>query len=223
METYIMKTSENIQEIAKALSVAQGQIKPASKDAANPHFKSKFSSLAAIWDSIRDPLSSQGLVVLQDITTEDKSVISVTTRIIHTSGQWVEFGPMCIPISKNDAQGMGSASSYAKRYTLCAALGIVSSDDDDDGETAVGRGKTTPQPSKPKQEVSEFISDEELQIINNAIAKFDQESKNNFDKMIFDVYGCHSCKTLPKAAFDKCKASINNKLKYIEDQKKKAA
>jgi hypothetical protein len=134
-----MNHSENINELANALSKAQSQMKPAEKDAENPHFKSSFSSLSSIWESIRQPITNNGLSILQDITTQETS-ISVRTKIIHLSGQWIELGPLSIPLVRNDAQGIGSATTYAKRYALCAAIGVVSADDDDDGETVDGRG-----------------------------------------------------------------------------------
>lgn len=130
-----MKTSENIAEIAKAISLAQKEMRPASKDSTNPHFRSKYSDLASVMDAIREPIGNNGLSIWQDATL-DQSGVNVTTRIVHISGQWVEFGPLTIPIGKRDAHAVGSACSYGKRYALCAALGVVS-DDDDDGNRAV--------------------------------------------------------------------------------------
>ena len=91
-----MKTSELINELAKAMAEAQKNMKPASKDAVNPFFKSKYSNISSVWESIRGPLTENGLTVWQDVITCEKSV-SVTTRIVHQSGQWVEFGPLTIP------------------------------------------------------------------------------------------------------------------------------
>lgn len=129
-----MRTSDLIQDLSKAMCESQKMMKPALKDSINPHFKSKYSDISSIWEAIRDPLTSNGLTVWQDVTTEEKKV-SITTRIVHTTGQWVEFGPLCVPLSKCDAHGVGSAISYGKRYALCAAVGVVSGEDDD-GNTA---------------------------------------------------------------------------------------
>jgi len=133
-----MKTSEQINEISKAMSIAQGLILPAQKDSANPYFKSKFTTLKEIRERIREPLALNGLCYFQDIVSTEHGV-SVTTRVCHCSGQWIEFGPLEIPLAKKDAQQIGSGSSYAQRYALKAAFGVVSSDDDDDGESAMGR------------------------------------------------------------------------------------
>ena len=93
-----MKTSEIINELAKAMAIAQGSMKPAAKDSLNPHFKIKFADIASIWDSIRKPLSENQLSVFQDVVSEDKAVL-ITTRVVHSSGQWMEFGPLSIPVT----------------------------------------------------------------------------------------------------------------------------
>lgn len=134
-----MKTSDQISEIAKAISQAQREMRPASKDSTNPHFRSKYSDLASVMEAIREPIGNNGLSIWQDATLDEMGV-NVTTRIVHISGQWVEFGPLTIPLGKRDAHAVGSACSYGKRYALCAALGVVS-DDDDDGNKAVASYK----------------------------------------------------------------------------------
>jgi len=149
-----MNTSPEINEIAKAMSLAQSQMKPAIKDSTNPHYKSKYSDISSVWEAIREPITLNGMTIWQDVTTQEKAV-SVTTRIVHSSGQWVEFGPLSIPITKQDAHGVGSGVSYAKRYALCAAVGVVSSDEDDDANHAVGKAKINSYARSP--EIEEFI------------------------------------------------------------------
>lgn len=129
-----MKTSEDISAIAAAMALAQAEMRPAIKDSTNPAFKSKYADLTAVWDAIRAPLSKQKIAVWQDAELNDAGV-AVTTRLAHSSGQWVEFGPLTVPCLKRDAFGVGSATSYAKRYALSAAVGVVS-DVDDDGVAA---------------------------------------------------------------------------------------
>lgn len=156
-----MQTSESINEVAKALSIAQGSFRPASKGSINPHLKSKYADLASVWDSIRDPLCANGLAALQDVSSDEFGVC-VRTRITHSSGQWMEFGPLSIPMVKRDPQGFGSACTYAKRYALCAVLGIVAGDEDDDGdrctrdyqESSPKQSKTSSrEPSKPLEDI----------------------------------------------------------------------
>jgi hypothetical protein len=132
-----------MEAISKALVKAQAAMSHAAKDAKNPHFKSAYSSLASVIDAVRPALSSNGLAFVQKLHTADGGV-AVETVLIHESGQEMSFGVLFIPATKQDAQGYGSAISYAKRYSLQAALGIAS--EDDDGQAAV---KTRPAPLQP--------------------------------------------------------------------------
>jgi hypothetical protein len=146
-----VNTSEAIDLIATALAKAQGEMAPAIKDAVNPAFRSKYADLAAVWAACCPALSKHGIATVQDAELRqhpDGSLgVSVTTRLIHTSGQWIQFGPLTVPMSKQDAHGVGSATTYARRYGLSAALGIVA--DDDDGNAAVGNGSGAASSSKP--------------------------------------------------------------------------
>mgnify|MGYP003525964316 CR=1 FL=1 len=128
-----MNKSEQIGNLAKALSIVQGKLKPASKDSNNPFFKSKYADLNSIWDSCRELLSVNGLAVSQLNQVTDLGVI-VETVLMHESGEWIS-GEMLLPLTKQDAQAVGSATSYGRRYGLASILGIVA-DDDDDGNHA---------------------------------------------------------------------------------------
>lgn len=163
-----MQSSELIDKIAPALVKAQGELKHALKDSTNPHFKSKYADLGSVWAAVKPALMKHELAALQDCGALENHV-SVGTRIIHSSGQWLAFDPVIIPLSKKDAQGVGSALTYARRYSLSAALGVVA-DEDDDGNAA-SRGadaqsipepdkvKNAPGISKAKTWVAEFIRD----------------------------------------------------------------
>ena len=130
-----MNKSESIDELAAALAKAQGSINDAVKSASNPYFKSKYADLAAVRAAVREPLTSNGLAISQIAASNDQAAI-VETVLMHSSGQWVS-GVLAIPVTKRDAQGYGSAISYARRYGLMAILGMAS-DDDDDANSAVG-------------------------------------------------------------------------------------
>lgn len=136
-----MQTSEQINEIAKAGAAAQAELKPAAKDATNPAFRSKYADLASVMEAAR-VYAKHGIAIWQDVQLADAGV-SVTTRLTHASGQWLECGPFVVPVGKRDAHGVGSAATYAKRYALCAALGIAA-DEDDDGNTAAATAKPVP-------------------------------------------------------------------------------
>ena len=143
-----MKTSENIDALAAAMAAAQGDMKPAVKDATNPHFKSKYADLSSVFEAVRGPFKANGISVWQELGNADGGV-TVITRVVHKSGQWVEFGPLFVPAGKQDAQGLGSAATYARRYGIAAALGVVA-DLDDDGNAASEPAKPTKtEPAKP--------------------------------------------------------------------------
>lgn len=130
-----MNRSENFNELAGALSKAQGEMEAAIKDSVNPHFKSRYADLAAVWDAARAPLTKHGLSVVQTVSRGDSGLFLLTS-LIHSSGQWIS-SEMPLILSREDMQGLGSALTYARRYSLAAICGIAQ--DDDDAEGAVGR------------------------------------------------------------------------------------
>lgn len=143
-----MKISEQINELAAALSIAQGQIIPAIKDSENPQFRgSKYADLAAIWEVMREPLAKNGLSLPQFVESEGDCVI-ITTMLLHKSGQWMTSTLSLKPV-KQDPQGYGSAATYGKRYGAAAMMGVVA-DIDDDGNAATFGGKK--QTAKAKKE-----------------------------------------------------------------------
>lgn len=129
-----MLTSETIDALSAALALAQGEIRAAVKDANNQAFNSKYADLAAVFDAVRPALAKHGLSVVQMPEHSDDALLHLTTRVCHQSGQWIE-GTMSIPVGKVNAHGYGSAITYARRYALSAALGVVA-DEDDDGNKA---------------------------------------------------------------------------------------
>lgn len=124
-----MKTSENINEIALAISAAQASINPAAYDASNPHFRSRYASLASVMQSCRAALSKNQIAVLQGTNVSDKNV-TVTTMLVHKSGQFIS-DDITIPFAQQTAQAIGSALTYGRRYGLSALVGIVCEEDDD--------------------------------------------------------------------------------------------
>jgi len=144
--------SDAINELATALAKAQGEMTHAAKDRENPHFKSSYATLASVWEACRGPLSKHGLSVTQ-LASSEQGCAAITTILMHSSGQWVQSETR-VPTIKNDAQGVGSAITYARRYALSAIAGIAP-DDDDDGNGASRRPdapaprRDTPPPRQP--------------------------------------------------------------------------
>lgn len=161
-----MKTSEQINELAAALSKAQGEFKPAPFDRTNPHFRSKYATLTSIIATIQAPLTKHGLSFVQTLEQQNEKMV-IVTKVLHSSGQWLKDSGIPLLLDKNNMQGLGSAISYAKRYGISAMLGIVS-DEDDDGNAAsapdivaVTKAPTsTPAPQAQTQAVKGMVCEE---------------------------------------------------------------
>lgn len=146
-----MKQSEQINELAEALAGAQAEMGAALKDAANPFFKSKYADLASVWDACRGPLTKHGLSIVQFPSTEYAGtpevyewtsktgekrtgvkvvcIVSVVTRLLHSSGQFLEHSVSTM-LASGDAQAVGSAITYLRRYSLQSVAGVAPEDDD---------------------------------------------------------------------------------------------
>lgn len=134
-----MQQTENIADLAVAFIAAQQKFKPAVKDSTNPAFKSKYVDLAGAIEAVQEALNENGLCVIQGATgSPEAATVSVTTRLLHKSGQWIEE-TMTLPAVGRDgptAQSFGSGLTYARRYGLMALVGIAP--EDDDGTAASG-------------------------------------------------------------------------------------
>ena len=120
-------------------------LRPAIKDTVNPFFKSVYADLAAIIEVIREPLSSNGLAILQSIETDAGDVV-ITTLLSHVSGQWIETALRLKP-TKNDPQGVASAATYGRRIGLQSLVGVAA-DTDDDGNAASATQSQKPAPAQ---------------------------------------------------------------------------
>lgn len=148
-----MKTSEQINELAEALSKAQEEIEVAKKGTVNPFFKKKYSDLPSVVKASRKALVKNNLSIVQGGEKKDGEWI-LNTRIIHKSGQWIEGDFPIIVKKEHDPQALGSSITYAKRYGLAALVGVVSDDEDDDGN----KGANKDEDEKPPM----FDEDESL-------------------------------------------------------------
>ena len=123
-----MKSSEQVNELATALCKAQGDMGGAVKDSSNPFFKSSYADLTSVIKAIKQPFSDNGLSYTQFPVSNEHGV-GVSTRLMHTSGQWLEM-EYTLPTVKKDPQASGSAITYARRYALQSIAGIPTADDD---------------------------------------------------------------------------------------------
>jgi hypothetical protein len=138
-----VRTSDAVNELATALASAQSSMGPAIKGARNPHFRSSYADLSSVVEAIREPFTANGLAWVQAPALDvERNVVTVTTRILHTSGQWVEAEVSAVPGRGKGAdlspQSVGSCITYLRRYGLQALAGVPAADDD--AELAMGRG-----------------------------------------------------------------------------------
>jgi len=143
-----MITSESVKEIAPAYAKFQATCPAPKKTATNTHTGSSYAPLDAILEVVIPALTENNLFFVQDAIVEPNQV-SVKTIVRHECGEFFEFTPMTLPIGKNTAQGIGSATTYARRYSLTTALGIAAQEDDDGNEASKG-GQVPPKPREDK-------------------------------------------------------------------------
>ena len=125
-----MQLSPETNEILPALFNARNKFAKAKKDAKNNHLKNSYATLDAMMAAVSPALTDNDIMILQSmLDTSTETTFHLETMLIHKSGQWAKFF-MMMPIAKRDPQGVGSAMTYARRYSLAAALGISQSDDD---------------------------------------------------------------------------------------------
>jgi ERF superfamily protein len=225
-----MSQSECIHELAAALSKAQGEMQAAIKDKVNPFYKSSYADLGSVWDAARPVLSKNGLCIMQTTEMTTTNQIIMVTTLAHTSGQWVKS---YLPLNPNkpDSQGIGAAITYLRRYSLSALVGVVC-DNDDDGETAVGRGKTQqaakndtppkqdPNPEPPAVPV-ETIDQGQIDTLKALVQHLD-EPKSFFD-WIKKSFNSVSLESIPKNNFGQCVASLHAKIKFLKSEERGVA
>lgn len=127
-----METSTDIKEIAIALVKVQSALNRAKKDSENPHFKSKYADLTAVWDACHAALQGADVAVIQGPGVDDNGNAFVETMLLHKSGQFIKSRAIAKPV-RLDPQAIGSATTYLRRYGLAAMVGVVQEDDDGNG------------------------------------------------------------------------------------------
>lgn len=159
-----MNKSESIVEISKAMAKFQSEVKQPFKDANNPFFKSKYVPLESVVESITSIAPKHGISFVQWASNDDTGRVGVSTMIMHTSGEYIEFDPVYMNADKNTAQGAGALISYLKRYSLSAVFGITS-DQDDDGNHASGNTNKPKQQPKARPEQIKDLKDKIKQAV----------------------------------------------------------
>lgn len=155
----MIRTSEQITELSEALARAQAKFGAAIKSSQNPAFRSKYADLSSVIDATLEHLNAEGIVAMQhpqlvfvgDAETRE-AMITVTTRLQHSSGQFME-SDLSIPAIQRerfDAQSCGSAITYACRYALQSICLVPREDDDANAATGTGTREQAQNVAKAK-------------------------------------------------------------------------
>lgn len=152
-----MLKSESIAALATALAEAQGEIENATKNSQNPHLKNRYADLAEILNTVRPVLSRHGLAVSQHPAFAE-NMVQVETILLHKSGEWMA-STITTPVQKADPQGVGSAVTYARRYSLAAIVGLSQEDDDGHAASKGKPGQAAQQAQKPASTPDPLITD----------------------------------------------------------------
>jgi len=152
-----MESTSIQSQYSAALVAAIGELQDVAKTASNPYFKSKYAPLDAIVEATRPVLAKHGLAIQQfplfmegstlvEITDKNGNVTKspimtagVETTILHKAGHFTTT-TLLLPLKDQSPQGVGSAITYARRYSLAAVLGLAT-EDDDDGNASTGLTK----------------------------------------------------------------------------------
>lgn len=168
--------SPTIGQLVDALAKARKVFKPVVKESVNPFFKSKYADLAAVIEATKDGLSDNSLVVIQPPVYGRDGAVQIITLLAHSSGEWIK-SILDMPVSKTDAQGVGSAITYGRRYAYSATVNVAS-EEDDDANAAVS--KPFKKAEKPPETDEEFdqrtagercISPEQITEIDKALKR----------------------------------------------------
>jgi hypothetical protein len=215
-----MKTSESITSIAPALLKAQKAIKFAVKDANNPHFKSKYADLSSVIEAIKQPLNDAGILFIQTPSPSETGTLSLTTRLIHESGEWIE-DTATMPLPRHDPQGFGSAMTYCRRYALAAAVGVYQDDDDGNTGSGVDKSKKT---IKPTDGVKDALEDRLRAQVEKLAAHIQAQFDADNEWGAFEAWDLRDQKTFDQDAStavwsllsSKCRSTIKTMAKEAE-------
>ena len=143
------RMSDSLKAIAPAIILAQKALKNPEKNAKNPHFGNRYADLGSCMESAKDCLNKHDIGLIQVFAPAPAGTVAVTTLLLHKSGEYIS-GTSTIPLDRMNAQGYGSAATYARRYGVQAIIGMVA-EDDDDGNVAVNDGGRQGDRAEPLQ------------------------------------------------------------------------
>lgn len=200
--------STDIKDLALALSKAQGEMDIAGLNKKNPFFKSKYADFMSVVEASRPALTKNGLAVTQQITQAEEGSPFLETTLMHISGQWVSSRMKIVP-AKSDVQSLSSHITYLKRVCYSSLMGVVTGDEDDDGELAVASSRQAPRSNTREEEV---ITNDQLEEL-----EFELQGQSKICAMVLDGLKIETLSQMPKSKF---LASIH-RIRELKDLNKK--
>lgn len=173
----MLKKSESIQNLSKAMAEFQQVVKQPAKDADNPFFRSKYVPLESVVKTVTETGSPLGISFMQYTQVNENGDLGLCTVVMHSSGEYIEFPPLPIRPESSKPQATGSAITYARRYSLSSIFGIAS-EEDDDGNEASGLTRQVEQPTKQQPKVQQ-----KQQMKQNDATKLIEEYWVKFEKI----------------------------------------
>jgi|ERR1700722_6145 len=200
--------SDEVKDLFSALIKVQGKLENVLKDKKNSYFKSTYADLGSVWDCCREPLSSNGLCIIQTVEGTKDNMFLVTL-LCHVSGQWIK-SKLPLILSKSDPQGVGSAITYARRYALSAMVGICQ--EDDDGEKAMQRKKAQEKDEFEQNLQKNRISSEKAEEISKILDECDPVYIEGIYSFIKKQYNCAELSQLPSDTYERMKAAFTKNM-----------
>jgi hypothetical protein len=168
-----------MKNIATALVKAQKAFGPALKSSTNPHFKSRYADLAACVEAVIDALNNNGIALIQQ-SHECADGVIIETLFVHESGETLSGGKLHVPATKQDAQGYGSAMTYARRYSLQAACGIAPEDDDGNNASRPAKPKSTRTQAEIEAQITASTNSDQIKTIWKTLLPDERELVREF-------------------------------------------
>jgi hypothetical protein len=192
-----------------AFVAAQRAFGPALKAHTNPVYRSKYADLSACIEAVIDGLHAHGFALMQ-ATEEREGGAVVETLFLHESGERISGGKLFVPASKPDAHGVGSALTYARRYSLLAACGLAPEDDDANKATGQGKSEARPAPATrtPSQAPQGVVTAQQAQEMEALLMQVGGDQVK-----LLEHLGVGSFAEVPAASYERVMASLRKKVK----------
>lgn len=195
----IKNKTESIKNISQALVEFQSAVKQPKKDKSNPFFKSKYVPLESIVEVITEEAPKHGLSFMQSPCSDEHGRIGISTIVMHSSGEYIEYEPVFMKAEKNNAQGSGALITYLRRYTLSSIFSITSDEDDNSYSTnTINR---------------QLATNEQTETLRKEINLFTQKFEQATEQSVLDTLGIQNMNNLTTS-------QVNHAIKTLKEWSK---